>query len=200
MRLRLALMLTAILVVAVPMLSGPARAWEPVQQVVTYAVSGKTGAELYRLIGENGPVIGGGRRTIAHTTFKLTWRRDYQKRGKGCVLASAKPKLIIITTLPKAGKLPPAVKAGWDVFAAGIAAHERVHGEHIIEMVREIEAVSQGLSVAVDPKCEQVRVILQAHLKRLSDRQRQRGRDFDRIEMGAGGNIQRLVLDLVSGP
>ena len=183
-----------------PLLSGPVRAWEPVDQIVNYAVSGKTGAELYQSIGENGPVIGGGRRTIAHTTFKLTWRRDYQKRGKGCVLASATPKLIIITTLPKAGKLPPAVKANWDVFAAGIAAHERVHGGHIIEMVREIEDISQGLSVAVDPDCQQVRVVLQAHLKRLSDRQRQRGRDFDRAEMGAGGNIQRLVLDLVSGP
>nr|WP_110033446.1 DUF922 domain-containing protein [Hoeflea marina] len=179
--------------------AAPARAWEPVEKVVPYAVSGTSGAALYASIGENGPVIGGDRRTIAHTTFKLTWTRDYQKRGKACVLASAVPKLTITYTLPRAGKLPPTVKARWDAFVEGIAAHERVHGAHIIEMVREIEAVSQGLSVAVDPKCEQVRVVLQAHLKRLSDRQRQRGRDFDRIEMGGGGNIQQLILELISG-
>ena len=179
----------------------PARAWEAVEQVSTYPVSGGSGAELYQSIGESGPVIAGDRRTIAHTTFKLTWRRDYQERGGGCVLASAKPKLIITYTLPKPrGPVPSPVATSWKRFSDGLAAHERVHGQHIIEMVRAIEAVSTGLSAENDQGCKKVRATLQSHLKRLSDEQRGRGRAFDRIEMGAGGAVQKLVLDLVNGP
>lgn len=179
----------------------PALAWEPVEQVKTYAVSGQSGAELYQSIGDNGPVIGDGRRTIAHTTFKLTWRRDYQNHGKDCVLASARPKLIITYTLPKPrGALPSAVASSWKRFADGLKAHERVHGQHIIEMVRAIEAVSTGISAENDPDCNKVRAELQTHLKRLSDEQRARGREFDRVEMGDGGAVHSLVLGLVNGP
>ena len=43
-------------------------------------------------IGENGPVISGSRRTIAHTTFQLTWGRDYRERADGsCVIARNVP-------------------------------------------------------------------------------------------------------------
>jgi predicted secreted Zn-dependent protease len=179
----------------------PALAWTAAEQVKTYPVSGQSGAELYQSIGENGPVISGERRTIAHTTFQLTWRRDYQERGGDCVLASAKPKLIITYTLPRPrGGVPPGVASSWKRFYDGLAAHERVHGQYIVEMVQAIEAVSTGIRAANDPGCTKVRAELQGHLKRLSDEQRARGRAFDRIEMGDGGAVQQLVLDLVRGP
>jgi predicted secreted Zn-dependent protease len=44
-----------------------------------------------------------------------------------------------------------------------------------------------------------VRAELQTHLKRLSDQQRARGRAFDQVEMGEGGNVQGLVLNLLKG-
>ncbi len=81
----------------------------------------------------------------------------------------------------------------------GLAAHERVHGQHIIEMVQAIQDVSVGLSAPNDPGCHKVRAELQSHLKRLSDEQRARGRAFDRIEMGDGGNVHQLVLGLLNG-
>ncbi|MBU4530958.1 MAG: DUF922 domain-containing protein [Hoeflea sp.] len=179
----------------------PAHAWEAVEQVATYPVSGQSGFELYQSVGENGPVISGDRRTIAHTTFKLTWRRDYQEREDGsCVIAANIPKLIITYTLPKPrGQLPPGVASSWKRFYDGLAAHERVHGQHIIEMVQAIEAVSVGLGAPDDPGCHKTRAELQTHLKRLSDEQRARGRAFDRIEMGDGGAVQTLVLGLVNG-
>ena len=193
--------LAAVVLVAGVLMASPSQAWEAAEQVKSYGVSGQSGPELYKSIGENGPVISGDRRTIAHTTFKLTWRRDYQQRGGGCVLATARPKLIISYTLPKPrGKVPSAVAASWKRFAGGLAKHERVHGQYIIEMVRAIEAVSTGLSAADDPGCKKVRATLQTHLKRLSDEQRKRGRDFDRTDMGPGGAINRLVVDLVGGP
>ena len=191
----------AALAVACIALTQPASAWEAVEQVRTYPVSGQSGPELYKSIGENGPVIAGSRRTIAHTTFKLTWRRDYRERPDGgCVIAANVPKLIITYTLPKPlGPVPAGVASSWKRFYDGLAAHERVHGQYIIEMVQAIQDISVGLSAPADPGCHKVRAELQTHLKRLSDEQRARGRAFDRVEMGDGGAVQPLVLGLLTG-
>lgn len=177
-----------------------ATGWQPSEEVKAYAITGRTGMELYRSIGERGPQAGPGR-VIAHTTFKLTWTRKYEQRGSACTLTFAKPKLTIIYTLPKApNDLPTATKASWDSFIAGVRIHERWHGETIIEMVKEIETLSNGFSVADDPGCKKIRPELTVRLGELSNKQRQRGRDFDRVEMSEGGNIQQLILKLVNGP
>ncbi|CAN7155935.1 DUF922 domain-containing Zn-dependent protease [Rhizobium sp. LjRoot258] len=174
--------------------------WQPVEQVRTYAVTGSSGAALYYSIGEKGPELGGSR-AVAHTTFKLTWTRKYERRGNACVLAVARPKLIITYTLPKpAVELSAATQASWATFIAGIETHERVHGDYIKEMVRDIEAASVGLSADDDPDCRKIRIELTKRLGELSARQRQRGRDFDKAEMSEGGNIRRLILQLVNGP
>lgn len=178
----------------------PARAeWRPVEQVETYAISGRSGRELYASIGQRGPKLGV-TRAIAHTTFKLTWSRKYEPRGNACVLAQAKPKLIITYTLPKpSGELPAAVRRSWETFINGVAAHERVHGDDIEAMVREIEAQSVGLTVEGDPGCKKIRTELTGRLAALSQAQRQKSRDFDRVEMSQGGNIHRLILALLNG-
>lgn len=196
MPLRLVAMLSVLLVLA----AAPARAgWQAVEQVETYAISGRSGPELYASIGERGPKLGIAR-AIAHTTFKLTWSRRYEPRGNACVLAEARPKLIIIYTLPKpSGELPAAIRRNWETFIAGVAAHERVHGDFIKEMVREIEAQSVGLTVDGDSGCKKIRTELTGRLAALSQAQRQRSRDFDRVEMGKGGNIHGLILALLNG-
>jgi predicted secreted Zn-dependent protease len=177
-----------------------ATGWQPSEEVKAYAITGRTGMELYRSIGERGPQAGPGR-VIAHTTFKLTWTRKYEQQGNACTLTFAKPKLAIIYTLPKAPiDLPAATKASWDSFIAGVRTHERWHGETIIEMVKEIETLSNGFSVPDDPGCKKIRPELTVRLGELSNKQRQRGRDFDRVEMSEGGNIQQLILKLVNGP
>lgn len=188
------------LMAAVVLATGPTRAeWRATERIETYAITGRSGIELYRSIGEHGPKIGMGR-VIAYTDFKLTWRRDYQPRGGNCTLASAKPNLIITYRLPKPSQpLPPPTRQSWETFIAGVAAHERVHGEFIVDMVRKIEAVSVGLTAENDPKCQKVRQKLQEHLGALSQEQRRRGREFDRGEMSDGGNVHRLVLALVNG-
>lgn len=174
-------------------------AWQPVEQVKTYAVSGSSGIELYRSIGENGPKVGIGR-AIAFTDFKLTWTRRYEPRDGGCVITTNRPKLIITTMLPRpAGKLPAALGARWETFIAGVRAHERVHGEIIVEMVRQIEDYSVGLTVADDPDCRKIRKVLTTRLGELSQEQRRRSRDFDRTELSEGGNVHQLILDFVGG-
>ena len=174
--------------------------WQAVENVQPYSVAGKTGAELYASIGERGPKIGNGGRAMAYTNFKLTWTRKYEPRGNACVLAVARPKLIITYVLPKpAERLPASVAKKWDTFISGVRQHELVHGDLIKDMVKKIEAVSVGLSVADDPKCQKIRTELTARLGELSRAQRQQSRDFDRAELSNGGNIHQLVLALING-
>ncbi|WP_245355402.1 DUF922 domain-containing Zn-dependent protease [Rhizobium leguminosarum] len=174
--------------------------WQAVEEVRPYSISGTTGAELYKSIGARGPEAGASR-AIAHTTFKLTWTRKYEPQGNACVITTNRPKLIITYTLPKpSAALPPAIGSSWDAFIAGVHAHERVHGDTIKAMVREIETTSIGLTVADDPDCKKIRIELTRRLGEISQRQRQSGRDFDKIELGEGGNIQQLILKLVNGP
>lgn len=195
---RLCLLLAALL--ALPL---SARAdWKPVEKVETYAISGQSGEQLYRSIGENGPLIRGAKtRTIAYTNFKLTWGvRDYKPRGKDCVLMAARPKLIITYTLPSpSAPLPPAVQKNWEVFIAGVSAHEKVHGASIVQMVHDIEVATDGLTVADDPKCSKTRAEVVKRLDAISRARVQASRDFDRVEFGQGGNLQKLILALVNG-
>lgn len=171
-----------------------------IEQEQPYAISGTSGAGLYTSIGEHGPVVGNGVRTIAHTNFKLTWTRDYQRRGNACTLVSARPKLIITYTLPKpSAKLPPSVQRRWDIFINGVREHEKVHGEHIRQMVKRIEDTTIGVTVDNDPGCRKIREQIKEPLSQASLAQRQQSRDFDRVEMGEGGTIRRLVLTLING-
>jgi len=172
--------------------------WKPAERVEHYRISGRSGIELYRSIGENGPTVGVGR-AVAYTDFKLLWSRDYRPQADGsCKLTTARPNLTITYRLPRApDTLPETTRRAWQAFLAGITAHEKVHGDIIVDMVRQIEAVSVGLSAPADPGCQKVRAALQEKLGALSQEQRRKSRDFDREEMREGGNVHRLILALV---
>jgi predicted secreted Zn-dependent protease len=74
-----------------------------------------------------------------------------------------------------------------------------VHGGSIKDMVRTIEDFSVGFTVADDPGCKKIRTELTKRLAAASAAQRKQGRDFDREEFNDGGNMHRLILDLVNG-
>lgn len=174
--------------------------WQAVEKVETYAITGSTGAELYASIGERGPVVRDDRRTIAYTNFKLTWSRKYERQGKACVLASARPNLTITYTLPKPKqKLAGRSSALWETFIAGIRDHEKVHGEMIKTLVRNIETATVGMTVADDPNCVRIKEELKSRLTEIFKAHQQKNRDFDKTEMSQGGNIHRLILELVNG-
>jgi len=188
------------LIVAIGLfLSGHAAAqdWQATERVEPYTVQGSTGLEIYRSIGERGPKLGVAR-VIAHTGFKLTWTRKYERQGDACVITVNRPKLIITYTLPKLkSKLSEPLKGRWDTFIAGVTAHEKIHGDFIKDMVKQIEAMSVGMTVENDPNCQKIRPQLQARLGELSDAQRARSRDFDKVELSDGGNVHQLILQLV---
>jgi predicted secreted Zn-dependent protease len=177
--------------------SAAAQEWQAVERVEPYGVAGSTGLEIYQSIGARGPKLGVAR-VIAHTGFKLTWTRKYERQGNACTITVNKPKLIITYTLPKLKtKLSEPLKSRWDTFIAGVTAHEKVHGDFIRDMVKEIEAVSVGMTVENDPNCQKIRPQLQAKLGELSQAQRTRSRDFDQVELNDGGNVHQLILQLV---
>ena len=191
--MRIASFLTGFLLAA----SAFAQDWQAVERVEPYAVQGATGMEIYQSIGERGPKLGVAR-VIAHTGFKLTWTRKYERQGNACVITVNRPKLIITYTLPKLkSKLSEPLKGRWDTFIAGVTAHEKVHGDFIKDMVKEIEAMSVGMTVENDPNCQKIRPQLQARLGELSNAQRARSRDFDQVELSEGGNVHQLILHLV---
>ncbi|UDF30398.1 UNVERIFIED_ORG: DUF922 domain-containing protein [Roseateles sp. XES5] len=174
-----------------------AQDWQAVERVEPYAVTGSTGLEIYQSIGEHGPKLGIAR-VIAHTGFKLTWTRKYERVGNACVITVNRPKLVITYTLPRLkSKLSGPLKGRWDTFIAGVTAHEKLHGDFIKDMVKQIEAMSVGMRVENDPKCQKIRPQLQTRLGELSDAQRARSRDFDQIELSDGGNVHQLILQLV---
>lgn len=175
-----------------------AQDWQPIERIEPYAVTGSTPPELYASIGERGPRAGSGR-AIAHTNFKLTWQRKYENRDGACVLASARPKLIVTYTLPKPPRtLPASTRKKWDVFVAGVEKHERVHGDQIKDMVRKIEAGTVGLTVPEDPQCRKIRDEMTIRLGALSQEQRRQARDFDRVEMSDGGAVHQLILNFLN--
>ena len=191
--MRGALLLAALLFAA----SASAQDWQAVERVEPYDVTGSTGLDIYRSIGARGPKLGVAR-VIAHTGFKLTWTRKYERQGNACTITVNRPKLIITYTLPRLKtKLSGALKGRWDTFVAGVTAHEKVHGDFIRDMVREIEAASVGMTVENDPNCRKIRPQLQAKLGELSDAQRARSRAFDAVELTDGGNVHQLILQLV---
>jgi predicted secreted Zn-dependent protease len=191
-----------LLLLAIALTSPPTAAhaeWQAVETVKPYTISGKSGPELYASIGERGPKASIGR-AIAYTDFKLTWQRKYEPQNGACTLVSARPKLIITYKLPKpAEKLPAATNELWEKFSAGVSAHEKVHGEFIVDMVKAIEAATVGLSVPDDPECRKIRTEMTKRLSALSLAQRQKSRDFDEVELSDGGAVHQLILNLVNG-
>jgi predicted secreted Zn-dependent protease len=162
-----------------------------------FAISGSTGAALYASIGRNGPD-----NAIAHTTYTLTWsRRRLVPEGGGCRLADARPTVAITYTFPKPeGKLPPVTAKRWTTFIAGVREHEEVHGEMIREMLARLQATIAGLGTTSDPGCRKAKREMTRLVKEATTAHKERSRAFDRVEMSAGGTIQRLVMALVNEP
>ncbi len=66
-------------------------------------------------------------------------------------------------------------------------------------MVKRIEATTIGFTVDDDPKCTKIREAIKEPLSQASLAQRRQSREFDRVEMGEGGPIRRLILGLLNG-
>jgi predicted secreted Zn-dependent protease len=184
------------------LLASPAQSadWKATEIEKHYKIDGTTPIALYKSIGEKGPVIKGNRRTIAITTWDLKWRRDYQRKGAGCTLASALPFLKITYELPQpAQKLPSPTNAAWQAFYQGIKTHEHQHGAMLRNMTQVIINQTVGLTTETDDgNCNRLREQVLAKVKQSFDAYTRQSFAFDREEMSKGGNVQKLVLGLLN--
>lgn len=191
---------TPIVLLALCLLASPAHAEIRAKIVeTTYAISGSTGMALYVSIGKHGPRLrGGASSAVAKTDFDLKWGRDYVREGNACVLKAARPYLTVTYTLPEpVGQLPPETAARWRVFIAGIRAHEAVHGRYVEEMAQEIYDSTVGFRQENDPGCKTIREAIQAPLKAAYTHYKAKNAAFERSEMASGGNIHRLIGELI---
>lgn len=159
-----------------------------------YSISGISGIELYRSIGEKGPPG-----AIAETRYKLTWKRLFDEEGGSCSLVRFRPEITISIVLPKPdGKLTPEMQVRWERFIKGIRLHEMEHVRMIRSMVSETTGAVQGARVQNDKTCAKVKKEVSRRIDSALATYKAQSREFDRSELTEGGNVHRLILDLVN--
>lgn len=179
------------------LMATPALAAEPPVTLKTYPVSGATGMELYESIGRNGPK-GGDSGAIAQTVMNLKWKRLFDERSGDCYLVKLQPVVTITMILPKPkGALSGDLKARWTRFADGVRSHEDVHVDMIRTFLAQAQASAAGAMVRGDKSCAKVKAEVSRRLDEALAAHKARNRDFDRLELSDGGNVHRLILNLV---
>ena len=192
------LVAVGVMAFAIPCQTHASKNWKAKERIKSYPITGTTGRALYASIGKHGPRLKGGRRTIAHTTFDLKWRRNYKPQGSACKLVSARPFLTIIYTVPKVKtNLTGPLASKWNRFYAGILTHEKVHGKYVREAVYEIMQSTVGLTVKNDLKCQKIRTKVLQEVKTAYKNYSTKSRVFDQAETTSNGNVRQLVKALV---
>lgn len=116
----------------------------PEVRLESYAVAGRTLAEVRRAIETRGPVAEDGRRFHGLTTWR--YRFNYAQDGRGrCEPRTAVVSVEIAVTLPELARpelLDPRDRRSWDDYVARLALHER---EHVRLVLRGRDQLEQTL-------------------------------------------------------
>jgi predicted secreted Zn-dependent protease len=128
-------------------------------RVDTYAVRGRTAAEIRADLNRNGPIsIAEGRRFDALTTWTLRWTLRYDRRGGGCALAGANVYLDVVVLLPELEadeSRPPRLLATWQAYREALAAHEMTHYEQQRRGAQELQNALTTFN-GVWPSCREL--------------------------------------------
>ena len=95
-----------------------------------YDVEGATTEAIFSFVERNGPTDGEGKRGSGLTS--VTWGYEWQgmRSGDSCAIRSMTIRADIVVTLPRHANeaaLDPAIRAHWQRYAEGVAAHEQRH-------------------------------------------------------------------------
>lgn len=165
-----------------------------------YAISGKSGAELYASMVRHGPRHGFLSRAIAQTSYTVEWQAEVVSKGGTCRVMQARPVLSITYTYPQPSRtMSPEMARRWSKFMAGVKRHEQTHGSIAREMVRAAEVAVKGLKVSDDPSCRKTRMEVKRRADAIYAAYEARQIKFDAREHRDRGNIDRLILSLVKG-
>lgn len=137
------------ILLAVASLSDSAAKVTSSERSVPYAVSGRTGMEIYRQIARKGPLLAGQRDHKVATTTLTFDIRDVKPAVKGsrCAILGVTVHVDVVFRVPKwSGKGSPAVRRAWSDFEAHLWRHERRHRDIALDYARRMERDIRRLS------------------------------------------------------
>ena len=167
-------------------------------KIVNYPIAGTTGQALVDAMDRNGPKQGMLARAIAQTQYVIQWELLWRQTGKACRLRSATAHLSIDYRYPTLSrKVSPALSRRWSTFMTGVRRHEQTHGRLARQMATEADRAVTGVAFSNDPTCaksvREVERIVGGVYAEYEVRQQR----FDRTEHRDGGNVDRLVENLL---
>ena len=169
-------------------------------RTVTYSISGKDGNALLDAMDRRGPKHGFLTRAIAQTSYTVSWTVDWKEQAGACRVTNADATLSITYTYPQVkGTMPPNLQRRWVRFIAGVRKHEETHGQLARQMVGAAEKSLKDISYATDPRCRKTKAELKKRIALIYAKYEARQVEFDRVEHGEGGNVERLVTLLGKG-
>jgi predicted secreted Zn-dependent protease len=105
-----------------------------------YTVHGLTTKDIFTEIDNNGLTDSAGRKAIGLTTTH--WSYSWSRSGSSeCSITSMSIDLNLVVSLPrheKVNDLPETIRAKWQSFAAGVAAHEQRHVDIALSGARRL--------------------------------------------------------------
>ncbi|WP_246252552.1 DUF922 domain-containing protein [Allomesorhizobium camelthorni] len=162
----------------------------------TYSIAGNTGEALLDSMDRNGPRHGLLARAMAQTRYKVGWDVDWLRSGSKCRLKSADATLSIVYRYPELTRpAPRKLERRWKAFLAGVRKHEEMHGQLARQMVlaahNSVSRLARKDDLCIRSQRQFDRIIDAVYAK-YEARQAQ----FDDVEHGEGGNVDRLLFML----
>lgn len=168
-------------------------------KVETYPVAGNTGEALLGAMDRNGPKQGFLARAIAQTRYSVDWKLHWLKSGEGCRLNTVEAKLSIGYRFPELkDNSSPAMARKWARFMKGVRAHEETHGRIARQMVAAAHKSVLKVAFADDPSCRKAQREVTRRVNATYAEYEARQNRFDAVEHAEGGNVDRLVNNLIS--
>lgn len=167
-------------------------------KTATYAIVGRTGADLLVQMDRKGPKHGFLTRAIAQTRYTVKWDIDWKSDGRDCRVRDAVATVAITYTYPRvASNLSPALRRKWNAFLRGVRQHEEMHGTIARRMVTAAEKSVASVAVKRDPNCRVARKEAKRRVAVAYAKYEAQQRAFDEREHRGDGNVAALVERLM---
>ncbi len=170
-----------------------------VRKTQHYEISGKTGLELLAAMDRKGPRHGAlFGRAIAQTQWPPNWQWDWKQKDGVCRIANVRSELKLTFVYPQLSpKAPPALKAAWAPFLAGVVRHEQVHGRVAEKMIARTDAKIRSFPPSKAANCRLLDAGLRLSLYKMVLESKREQDEFDRKEHRRGGPVEKLVKPLL---
>ena len=163
-----------------------------------YEISGKTAEALVAAMDRKGPKHGFLTRAIAQTRYEVSWNLDFAEKDGNCRASKTGGELSITYVYPKvSGALDGALAARWNRFLSGVRKHEEVHGSIARQMIAAAEKAIARIKTTNDRGCSRIRREVTRKVNAVYAEYEARQVHFDKVEHRDGGNVDKLLVNLL---